>query len=191
LNADTIRIRIVGERPLLMHSSRLADPLDLAAIDLARVTSKRHKTKADHEEVARLEWYGGLWTVGGAPCLPAEALEASFTKAAALRRKTRQARAGFLVAEPALIVFAGPARIDELWADSRFRLRRSVVIGNARTMRTRPMFPVGWSADVTASFLPTLLDRSEVLEIFQIAGAQVGIGDWRPRYGRYKAELID
>jgi hypothetical protein len=53
------------------------------------------------------------------------------------------------------------------------------------------MFPVGWSADVTASFLPTLLDRSEVLEIFQIAGAQVGIGDWRPRYGRYKAELID
>ncbi|HEV2627614.1 MAG TPA: hypothetical protein VGV41_03090 [Pseudolabrys sp.] len=191
MNADTMRLRIVGERPLLMHSSRLADPLDPAAIDLARVTSKRHKTKADHEEVARLEWYGGLWAVGGVPCLPAEALEASFAKAAALRRKTRQARAGFMVTEPAVVVFAGPTTIDELWADSRFRLRRSVAVGNARTMRTRPMFPVGWSADVTASYLPTLLDRSEVLEIFQIAGAQVGIGDWRPRYGRYKAELID
>lgn len=116
--------------------------------------------------------------------------EASFAKAAALRRKTRQARAGFMVAEAALLVFDGPTTIHELWADSKFRLRRSVVIGNARTMRTRSMFPAGWSADVTASFLPTLLDRSEVLEIFQIAGAQVGIGDWRPRYGRYKAELI-
>lgn len=114
MNADTIGIRIIGERPLLMHSSRLSDPLDPASIDLARVTSKRHKTKADHEEVARLEWYGGLWTVGGAPCLPSEAVEASFAKAAALRRKTRQARAGFMVAEPAHLVFPGPTSINDL-----------------------------------------------------------------------------
>jgi hypothetical protein len=191
MHAETIRIRLVGERPLLMHSARLADPCDPAASDLARVTSKRHKTKADHEELARLEWYGGLWTIGGAPCLPSEAIESSFAKAASLRRRARQAKAGFMVCDPARLEHDGPPTIDELWRDPRFRLRRSVSVGNARTMRTRAMFPAGWSAEIAAQFLPTLLDRAEILEIFQVAGAQIGIGDWRPKYGRYKVQLID
>jgi hypothetical protein len=31
-----------------------------------------------------------------------------------------------------------------------------------------------------------LLTREDVIEIFRIAGAQIGIGDWRPKFGRFR-----
>lgn len=55
MNVETIRIRLTGDRPLLMHSGRLADPLDEIARNLGKVTGKRMKTAADHEEIARVE----------------------------------------------------------------------------------------------------------------------------------------
>ena len=182
---EMITIRICGTRPLLMHSGRLADPLDPITQDLARITAKRPKTIADHEEIARREWHGSLWLDGGRPCIPAEALEASFAEAARSRRRQRQARAGFLVTEPALLEYQGPDTVEQLWQDSRFRLRHAVRVNQARMMRTRPRFAI-WAAEFNATFLASLLSRTEILELFAIAGFSVGIGDWRPKYGRFE-----
>ena len=190
MDADTIKIRLIGDRPLLMHSGRLADPLDEIARNLAKVTSKRMKTRADHEEIARIEWYGGLWLSDGRPCIPSEAIEASFATAARAKKRAKQARAGVMVMGPSLLDYDGPRDIDKLWKDPEFRLRRPVRVGNARTMRTRPRFSI-WRADAVVTFMPTLLDRAEMLDIFGIAGSQEGIGDWRPRYGRFTVELIE
>ena len=190
MNAETIKVRLIGDRPLLMHSGRLADPLDEISGNLAKITGKRAKTRADHEEIARIEWYGGLWLSKDLPCIPAEAIEASFINGARAKKKAKQARAGLMVTGPALVDYDGPRQLDELWKDPAFRLRHSVRVSNARTMRTRPRFNA-WSADVVATFLPTMLDRTEVIEIFQIAGFQEGLGDWRPKYGRFSVELIN
>jgi hypothetical protein len=190
MNSESIRLRLVGDRPLLMHSGRLADPLDPIVADLAKITSKRFKTQADHEEISRIEWHAGLWLSDNRPCIPADAIEACFIKAAGARRKAKQARAGLMVSEPCLLVYDGPVEISELWKQPEFRFRRAVCVASARTMRTRPRFSA-WSVDVAAAFLPTLLDRREVLEIFKIAGFLEGLGDWRPRYGRFSAELLD
>lgn len=190
MNAETIRLQLTGDRPLLMHSGRLADPLDPIVRNLSRITAKRMKTIADHEEIARVEWYGGLWLTNGRPCIPPEALEASFIAAARSRRKGKQASAGLLVDGPAMLDYDGPKDPDELWSDAKFRLRHGVRVNNARTMRTRPMFD-NWSAKLVAAFLPTLLNRAEVIEIFQIAGFQEGLGDWRPRHGRFTVEELD
>ena len=189
MTAETIKIRLVGERPLLMHSGRLADPLDEIACDLAKVASKRPKPRADHEQVARIEWHGCLWLSNDCPCLPAEAVEASFINAARSRKKTKQARAGLMVMQPSLLDYDGPDAIEELWSNPAFRFRHSVRVGNARTMRTRPRFPT-WRAVVVATFLPSLLDRTEEIAIFKIAGFQEGIGDWRPKYGWFTVEEI-
>src|SRR6478609_1208428 len=51
-----------GGTPLIMHNERLADPLDSFAMALAQVTGIRKKTQADHEEIARREFFGGLYT---------------------------------------------------------------------------------------------------------------------------------
>jgi hypothetical protein len=189
VSVETIKLRLIGNRPLLMHSGRLSDPLDEIARDLAKVTGKRMKTAADHEQIACIEWHGSLWLSDGHPCIPSEAVEASFIGAARARKKAKQARAGLMVMSPCPLVYDGPRDIDKLWQDPAFQLRRSVRVGNARTIRTRPRFPT-WRADATISFVPTLLDRAEILDIFAIAGCQEGIGDWRPKYGRFTVELI-
>jgi hypothetical protein len=90
-------------------------------------------------------------------------------------RGATAARAGLIVTEPAMIDYDGPSDMRELFKDANFRLRALVRVRDARTVRTRPRF-ARWSANVSASFLPSLLNRSEVLEYFRIAGA-LGIGD--------------
>lgn len=189
MESESIRLRLTGTRRLLMHCGRLADPLDPATRALARLTGKRMKTIADHEEIARTEWNGGLWLDGGRPCIPAEALMASFVGAAKTRKRGDEARAGLVVEDNAILRYAGPRDLDELWLDPSFRLRTGVRVRGARTMRTRPAF-ADWSVEFTARFLPTLLDRSEVIETFGIAGFFRGIGDWRPINGTFAVEVI-
>jgi hypothetical protein len=187
---ETIRVRMVGVAPLLMHSGALADPLDERSINLAAVTSKRMKTRADHEEISRLEWSGGLWLHDKRPCLPASAVKAAVVDAARTRKKGKAATAGLWIDGPTMLSYDGPSDILSLWEDPKFRLRTGVRVRDVTTMRTRGRFPE-WSGDVTAKFLTTVLNKSEVIEFFQIAGCLVGIGDWRPEYGRFTAVQIE
>jgi hypothetical protein len=187
--AERISLRLIGVRPLLMHNGCLADPLDPQAIDLASFTGKRAKTRADHEMIAELEWHGSLWLHGSRPCLPEHVLESVFVDGAKFKRKGRAAAAGFEVMGPAVIAYEGPQDLPSLWKDPEFRKRAGVRVRDAKTMRTRPRFPA-WSADMTAMFLPSLLDRREVIEFFRISGALVGVGDWRPKFGKFTVEEI-
>src|SRR5688572_21014856 len=75
----------VNGSALVLHNERLADPLDSMTRAIGTFTKKRNKTITDHEEIARLEWYGGLYTTlrieaadadvivpeGAQPCIPA------------------------------------------------------------------------------------------------------------------------
>ena len=184
-----ISLRLTGMRPLLMHNGALADPLDQHAVDLAAFTSKRSKTKADHEIIAELEWYGSLWLHHSQPCLPEHVLESVFVDGARYKRKGRAATAGLEIVAPAVINHDGPRDLPAMWKDPEFRKRAAVRIRDAKTMRTRPRFPV-WSAELTASYLPSLLDRDEVVTFFKIAGALVGVGDWRPKFGKFTVEEV-
>jgi hypothetical protein len=188
MTCETINIRMISAAPLLMHNGALADPLDERSINLAAITSKRNKTRADHEEISRLEWFGGLWLENNLPCLPAAALKAALIDGARTRKKGKAVTAGLWIEDPAMLNYDGAEDVRELWEDKRFRLRTGVRIAQNRMMRTRARFPE-WSATVSAKFLPTVLNRSEVIEFFQIAGFLVGIGDWRPEHGRFIVEV--
>lgn len=190
MNAEATRLRITGTKRLIMHSGRLADPLDPITKALARLTSKRQKTEADHEEISRVEWNGGLWLHDGKPCIPAEALMATFVEAARSRKRGPQAEAGLVVEQHALLDYEGPTDLDELWEDKQFRLRVGVNVHGSRTMRTRPVFN-DWSVEFTAHFLPTLLNRDEIRETYELAGFLKGLGDWRPQNGTYVVETIE
>jgi hypothetical protein len=189
LECENIDLRLVGTKRLLMHNGQLADPLADTTKALARLTGKRAKTEADHVEIARVEWNGGLWLDGGRPCIPAEALIATFVGAAKTRKRGEEARAGLVVTENGILDYVGPRNMDELWRDPAFRLRTGVRVRGARTMRTRPRFD-DWSVRFTARYLPSVLDREEVVELYRIAGFLKGIGDWRPINGAYEVEVI-
>jgi hypothetical protein len=188
MSSETIEIPIIGLCPLLMHNGAMADPLEERVINLSAVTSKRNKTMADHKEVARREWYGSLWLSGALPCLPEDAIEAAFIEGAKTRKKGGAAKAGFVANGPAMLVYEGQKDLAKLWEDESYRLRKGVRIKSARPMRTRPRFPE-WSAVIRATFLTTVLNRSEVIDFMKIAGAMKGIGDWRPKYGRFAVQL--
>jgi hypothetical protein len=170
-----------------MRSGRLADPLDESARELDRLTRKRFKTPADHEEIARVEWSAGLWLECGEPCVPGDAIEACFLAAARTRRLGKLAQAGFVCPGNPRLLYPGPRNIEGLWAEPRFRLRKPVQVAGRRTVRTRPRFPE-WSLEFEVQFLPGLLDGDQVLEIFRIAGTRTGLGDWRPKFGRFSAD---
>ena len=182
---QTLNFRITGAAPLLMHNGRLADPLDPHAKALAEATRKRGKLEADHTEIARLEFLGSLYLDGGMPCIPAEMLEAALIRAAAKTKQGAVAKAGLLIQRNCPLVYEGPRDPKGLWdAGSAFRQRAGVRVGMTRVMRTRPRFD-HWSADIAIDFLPTLLDPKSLRSFLDIAGEQIGIGDWRPRCGRF------
>ena len=52
-------------------------------------------------------------------------------------------------------------------------------------MRTRPIFN-DWSAVIHLDFEDSILNESDVVDFATKAGAVVGVGDWRPRYGRFE-----
>jgi hypothetical protein len=184
-----LNLRLTGARPLLMRCGRLTDPLDPSAQALARLTGKRPRTPADMEAIARAEWFGGLWLADGRPCLPAPALEACFVQAARTRRLGRIAAAALSCTSHAPLEFEGPQDLEALWDDPNFRLRSGVEVANVRVFRTRPRF-ARWAATATFELLTNLIDERTVVDLFMIAGAQIGIGDWRPKFGRFLVEVV-
>lgn len=169
---------------MLMHNGQTADPLNQHSRSIAEITSKRLKTEADHREVSRREFFAGLYLMNGEPCLPAEMIEAALTRGAMKQRRGPAAKAGMIVENNARLEYKGPRKPTDLWLDERFQLRMPVKVGTSKVIRTRPRFD-GWSAELVIKFLPSLLNEADIRSFLVTAGEQIGIGDWRPRFGRF------
>lgn len=181
----TLSLTLTGVAPLLMHSGRLIDPLGPFPKAIKEVSGRRLKSDADHEELSRLEFLGGLWLgADGRPCLPSEVVEACLTDGAKKSREGKASSSGLLVEQDAWLIYDGPPAPADLYADTKFRLRVPARVGQARVMRTRPMFPV-WSAMIAVQINTDLLNPGQVQKWARAAGEQVGVGDWRPKFGRF------
>lgn len=184
---ERLRYRIQSASGLIMHSGRLADPLNAFAKEMRKISSKRMKTDSDFAELARLEYLGGLYLYNGEPCIPGDVFEAALIEAAKKTRRGQQAKAGLVCAESAPLEYEGPRTPADLWSDENFRLSIGVRIQKNRVIRTRPIFRK-WSAVVSVDFMPGELNASDVSEMVMAAGSRVGLMDWRPRFGRFTAE---
>ena len=170
-----------------MHSGQLADPLHPITQQIRTFSGKRDKTEADLAEMARLEWYGSLYLQDGEPCIPGEILEAHFIESAKKRKKGVRARAGLMCEGNFPLLYEGPREPEVLWKNPRFRFTTSVRVQRNRIMRTRPIFHE-WAPIFTVTYNESLLNQTDIVEMLQIGGEQVGLGDWRPRFGRYMIE---
>jgi hypothetical protein len=186
---ERLKFRLTSVSGLICHNGRLADPLNPIAKEMKRVSSKRAKTDADFEELARLEFLGGLYLHNGEPCLPGEVMEAALVEAAKKMRRGQQAKAGIISQGNFPIEYDGPRTTHELWADERFRLVAGVKVQKNKVMRTRPIFRE-CASEISVDFMPGQLNRSEVEEMVRTAGTIVGIGDWRPKFGRFSAKAL-
>ena len=186
------RVSIRGLSPLVMHNGQLADPLNQFAKATKAVSSKRKKTDADLAQLAEIEWRGGLYVdATGRPVLPSRVLEAMIAKGAARSKEGKQALSGMFVETDGVLTFRGDDKtIDEMAADQFYRLTVGVRVGQSRVMRTRPIFHE-WALtfDVSAS-TEVVTDAAAVHRWVSDAGAFLGLGDYRPRYGRFTVEAF-
>jgi hypothetical protein len=183
----TLNFKITGVAPLLMHNGQLADPANEFSKNMRKISSKRDKTEADFEELAHLEWLGSLYLSGGKPCLPGEILEAAFVAAAKKQKKGKQAQAGIFCPDSYPLVYDGARNPQELWADKQYQYKVGARVQQNRVMRTRPIFR-DWSCKIQVQYDDSLLNEEEVKHIVRVTGEIVGVGDWRPKYGRFKVE---
>jgi hypothetical protein len=63
--------------------------------------------------------------------------------------------------------------------------RRPVVIQRNRIVRARPRFN-SWELEFTINFDDKILDKKVLKQILEEAGKTKGIGDYRPKYGRFE-----
>lgn len=179
-----LKVAITGVSALLMHSDRFANPLDPMAKAHKELTSKRKKTEADHEAIARSEWVGGLYfdtKIG--PYLPTMNIRSCLVEGAKFNKLGSKVKKATLVTtDRTQLDYDGPRDIDGLWNHGGFTDCRSVKVGTSRLMRYRPMFPQ-WSCVVELVFDEQQLDRADLVLAFENAGKLIGLGDFRPACG--------
>lgn len=182
-----LMFKLTSVSPLIMHNGRLANPMDPITKQLKAVTDKKKKVDADHIEIARLQFLGSLYMGNGGPIIPSENLEAAVVEGAKKVRRGPDAKGAVSINDHAALSYDGPTIPEELWGIEGFRLTVGVKIGGKRVMATRPVFRT-WSATIAVLFDDSRLNAADVAVFLGKAGTEVGIGDWRPRYGRFNTE---
>ncbi|HEV8189479.1 MAG TPA: hypothetical protein VGP83_17120 [Pyrinomonadaceae bacterium] len=201
----TLTRTLVGVSPLLMHNGRLANPLDPIAKMMKEVTSKRKKTDDDYELMSNIEWLGSIYTTDdltvkiqgykvtvacfGQLCIPGENVAALLAFAGAKSRRKQAFTAGILIEGDFPLQLASSLSIPEIFAKPGYRLIEGVRVGNSRVMRTRAIFR-SWKLPLRIQYLPQLLNPREVDETLILGGQIGGLGDYRPKYGRFSVENV-
>jgi len=194
-NLPEIKIHMQGVSPLLCHNGQTADPRNTYAKAMKAVSSKRKKTDADFDELARLEWLAGIYRSADDLVIPDYVIESAMIAGAKKSKRGPQAKCGMFFTEHALLEFDGkPDAINDdtlagMFESGQFTHTIGVRVGMAKVMRTRPIFR-NWSCIAIAQYDPDVLNLRDIEEIAADAGKLVGIGDWRPKHGRFLAEVI-
>jgi hypothetical protein len=167
-------VTVTGSADMLFHRWNNEAVAEKAA---ARKGSKSKKTDNIESYVYRNE--------AGELCLPGEYLRGSIINAAKFRQDPRSPR------KSAMDLFkAGVISMTQLATlgvkDWDYEDSRRVVIQRSAITRVRPAMRAGWRAEIHLMInLPEYIDQAFLLEVLGMAGRLIGVGDFRPTYGRF------
>jgi hypothetical protein len=165
-----INIRIEGTAPLLQNRFSMDDKKPKAKLKDGSVDY------AAQAETALFKNKNGVFE-------PANHIEAALIKAAANFRipgKNRKTYKDLIKAA----LFVEPEEIQHVH-QTHVVDTRAVVVQRARVVRYRPRFDK-WALEFTARITNDQLPTEAVKDILEYVGEFVGIGDHRPRFGRFK-----
>lgn len=204
-------VTITGTRDLLLHSSAGMNPRNPILQTTKPIRGRRGKNKTERvvESIEKADWLAsGIWQTEGKvwlegedfcfedfeqPVLPAEYLCRAAQVAATATKsgtKVKQALSEGLSGD-AVILYDGPTKAENMWLDHRFVDCRSVVVQRNRIMRNRVRIPAGWQATLDLTLDSTILDLDEMSNILSDAGHRVGVGDYRPKFGRFRVTNLE
>lgn len=186
-----VALQIEGMTGLVFHNVRLADKLDDYAKAIAEINSKTKKTDSDYAEIARLEWYGGLYhdpEIG--VYLPTWNVIRCLERGGTIIKKgTAVIQALAVMSDKVAIRYDGPRDLAQLWERPEFRWRTTVGVQRNKVTRVRPIFRK-WSLELEAELMDDVLNPSDFDRLAELAGRTAGLGDARKLgYGRFMVEV--
>ena len=174
-----IMIEIVGVADLLFHK------WNCEAIDIKAAAKKGSKSKKT-DDVQSYLWRNDK----GEICLPAEYLRQSIIHAAKFRQDPRSPRKSAMDLYKAGIAALTP--LHPLGNTYDFEDKRRAVVQRQGITRTRPAFKAGWKASFTFLVMtPEYIRPDDFQDVATDAGRLVGVGDFRPTYGRFSISKFD
>lgn len=167
-------IKVVGTSPLLFHR------WSVDGVEAKSKASKGSKAKKEDD----LESY--VYRHNGKLAIPTEYFRMAIINAAKFRQDPRSPRKSAMDLFKAAI--AGGEEYCTLGVETwDYVDRRRVMIQRNGITRHRPAMNTGWSTDVLLQvLLPEYVPAEMLNEVIQAAGRLIGVGDFRPTYGRYQ-----
>jgi len=144
----------------------------------------RAKKGSDEKKTDNIESY--LYrNEQGIICIPGEYLRQSVIHASRFEQDPRSPRKSMMdLMKAALISLTelGPTGFKE----PQYLDQHRVIVGRAAVTRTRPALKEGWRAKfILMVNLPEYVPPQKLNSLLQQAGRIIGIGDFRPSYGRF------
>ena len=176
----TVIVGIQGAADILFHRWS-SDAVDAKAA--AAKGSKSKKTDDVESYVYRNE--------GGNLALPGEYLRQAIIAAAKYRQDPRSPRKSAMDLYKAAIVPL-TSLADLGVKDWDYEDRRRVVVQRNGVNRTRPALRAGWKAEFELLVnLPEYITPQDLNEVIAAAGRLIGVGDFRPTYGRFSVTRFE
>jgi hypothetical protein len=118
-------------------------------------------------------------------CIPGEYLRMAIVAAAKFRQDPRSPRKSAMdLYKASVISLTNLASLGKSEWD--YEDKRRVVIQRSGVNRVRPAMRVGWQASFELMVnLPEYVDRNSLRETIEQAGRLIGLGDFRPTFGRF------
>lgn len=121
----------------------------------------------------------------GELCLPGEYVRQSVIHAAKFRQDPRSPRKSAMDLYKAGVISLTPLASLGVSAWD-YEDRRRVVVQRSGVNRTRPAMKAGWRAEIQLLVnLPEYISVTDLRDVLAAAGRLVGVGDFRPTYGRF------
>ncbi len=188
---ENITVRIEGTSPLLMQAETLANPLHELTKAHKAVSGKRKKSEDDYLWLMQSEWRASMYYDESAgPYIPSLNIEACIAEAGKINRLGKTIKQAVMVTtDRAKLEYDGPRTMDKMWAaGSKFADVRGVNVSGKKIQRCRPIF-LKWSAEFDIQYMEDVLDRSDLIRTIEEAGRRIGIGTYRPRFGRFNVKV--
>lgn len=189
----TASIHLLGTGPLLMHNAQLSDEFNPYTKAIKALTSKgTRQTEDDRWEKRRLEYLGSMYfdaKIG--PYIPGQNIQRSLVDAARITRAGKTIERGVVINGLMIpLSYTGPRDPEVMFKDENFVNSASVKVQTSRITRVRPMFKE-WELTTELSYDTDIIDLESLTDIAARAGASIGLGDWRPRFGRFEATVTN
>lgn len=170
----TCLVQITGSADLLFHRWNNEAVAEKAA---AKKGSATKKTDNVESYVYRNDV--------GELCLPGEYLRGAIVGAAKFKQDPRSPRKSAMDLFKAGLISLTPLASLGV-SDWDYLDQRRVVVQRSGVTRTRPAMRSGWKAEIQLMVnIPEYIDQSFLLDVLGTAGKLIGVGDFRPTYGRF------